>query len=199
MASRLSYYEGAASDREYKFIRSVNSFLSNTYENKELIISSDGCDITNRLYNEHYKNNPNIKLVFGDKSDDIFRGVVRQRGINFSDGDIICFLDTDDELLPNHLEIIMSNINDVDWLYMNNIVMRDDNTTYLRECKLEKSFVGTSSIAYNKKLPVSWDGCDGYGHDWVFINQLIHLDSTYKKIDYSGYLIRHLLGNNVNN
>ena len=91
MASRLGYYEGSASNREERFIRAVNSFISNSYQNKELIISSDGCHITNRLFDEYYKDYSNIKLIYGDRPENDFMGIVRQRGIDESTGDVICF------------------------------------------------------------------------------------------------------------
>jgi glycosyltransferase involved in cell wall biosynthesis len=52
--SYLGEYENCASDRENKFIRAVNSFIANTYENKELVIIGDSCDITERLLTENF-------------------------------------------------------------------------------------------------------------------------------------------------
>lgn len=198
MPSKLSYYEGSSSNREERFIRSVNSFLLNTYPNKELIIVSDNCNITKRIYNEYFKNLNNIKFVYENSEGKIFRGLIREIGVKFSNGDIITFLDTDDELLPNHLDIISNNINNFDWIYMNNYVRKDNGEYYLRESILEKAYIGTSNISYKKYLPVSWENCDGYGHDWIFIQKLIQLNINYNKIPYSGYIIRHLL-NSVNN
>ena len=52
MASYLGNYPGCANNREAKFIRSVKSFLNQSYDNKELIIVSDGCEITTLGKNE---------------------------------------------------------------------------------------------------------------------------------------------------
>lgn len=195
MASKLSYYKGSSSNRSEKFIRSVNSFLLNTYPNKELIIISDNCDITEKIYNNNYKDIENIKFIYEKSSGGLFRGLIREIGVKKSDGDIITFLDTDDELLPNHLDIISNNFNidKNDWIYFNNYVRRDNGKYYLRESKIERAYIGTSNIAYKKNVPVTWEDCDGYGHDWNFIKKLVELNVNYKKVSYSGYIIRHLL------
>jgi glycosyltransferase involved in cell wall biosynthesis len=54
MASYLGDYPGRATNPEQKFIRAVKSFLTQTYENKELIIVADGCDTTERLYQYNF-------------------------------------------------------------------------------------------------------------------------------------------------
>ena len=192
MASKLSYYDGCSSNRDYKFIRSVNSFISNVYENKELIIVSDGCNITNRLYNQYFKDFNNIKLIIEKDSSKFFRGIIRQKGIDFSNGDIITFLDIDDEFLPNHLDIIYNNFKDNDWIFMNNYVRKNNGSYYLRESELKEAYIGTSNISYKKSIPISWEGFDGYGHDWKLINKLLSMNLKYEKIQYSGYVIRHL-------
>jgi glycosyltransferase involved in cell wall biosynthesis len=46
MASFLGDYPNAASNRDKKLIRAVNSFINQSYENKELVIVSDGCTKT---------------------------------------------------------------------------------------------------------------------------------------------------------
>ena len=63
MASFLLPYPGSATNRDKKFVRAVNSFKKQTYQNKELIIVSDGCSLTVELYNKFFKNDSNIKLI----------------------------------------------------------------------------------------------------------------------------------------
>jgi glycosyltransferase involved in cell wall biosynthesis len=127
----LGEYPGSRSNPIDKFHRAVKSFLDQTYLEKELVIVSDGCNITHTLYNDFYKDTQEIKYAFIDKpsfkmydvienNKKYYRGLPRQVGIEISSGDIICYFDSDDYLLKNHL----SNINemwkltdcDVDWL-----------------------------------------------------------------------------------
>ena len=88
MASYLLPYPGSASERDKKFIRAVNSFKKQTYQNKELIIVSDGCPLTVDLYNQFYKNEPNIKLIQLQKQP-LYSGEMRNAALRIAEGDII--------------------------------------------------------------------------------------------------------------
>jgi len=55
MPSYLGKYEGSRINADQKFIRAVESFQQQTLQNKELIIVSDGCEITNRIYRELFQ------------------------------------------------------------------------------------------------------------------------------------------------
>lgn len=117
MQSYLKDYPGARSNPIPKFIRAVNSFKSQLYKNSELIIVSDGCELTNEVYNSNFKNDENIKLIYVDKKssnrmyevkdDKIFyRGYPRKIGVSIATGDFITYMDSDDYILPEHLTII---------------------------------------------------------------------------------------------
>lgn len=101
MASFLGEYQNSAKDRIKKFHRAVNSFINQTYSNKELIIISDGCEVTQNEYNKHYINNPNIRLLVSEKQP-IFSGKIRDIGCRSASGDIISYLDsvTGDRCVP---------------------------------------------------------------------------------------------------
>lgn len=79
--------------------RSLNSVLSQTYKNYELIVINDGStDNINAVLEEYGKK---IRIINQEN-----HGVsaARNRGIEEATGQYICFLDADDEWLPNHLE-----------------------------------------------------------------------------------------------
>jgi glycosyltransferase involved in cell wall biosynthesis len=86
-----------------KFIEtSVNSVLSQTYRDFELIIVDDGSkDGTSKKIAEY--NDDRIKYVYQENG-----GVssARNKGICASKGEFVCFLDSDDEWKENHLETL---------------------------------------------------------------------------------------------
>lgn len=178
MASYLSPYKGGATNRVEKFHRAVRSFLNQGVG--ELIIVSDGCDITVEESKKY--NNENIKVYRIEKQQP-FSGKVRQYGIEQSTFDWVCYLDTDDEFSANHLNSIISQIGPtLDWVYFDDIVQEQ-----YRNCSLNFNMIGTSCIAHKRDINATWP--DGYGHDWNFINQL---GNNFKKIFDTGYIVHHI-------
>ena len=55
MQSYLGEYEGSRANSDKKFIRAVKSFLAIPDERTQLVIASDGCEITHKLYYKHFK------------------------------------------------------------------------------------------------------------------------------------------------
>ena len=196
MPVTLSYYEGCASNRVDKFIRSVNSFINQTHKNKELIIISDGCDLAEDVYLDKFNNCSDIVFLKQEKAS-LFSGSTRNRGISLATGDWICYLDSDDFFGNNHLELIANQItDDIDWCYSNDYIVTQYNNceNYIvstRENILECGRVGTSSIMHKNNLNVCWP--DGYGHDWALINELIYLPIKYAHIK-ANYNVCHIRG-----
>jgi len=110
MPSYLGDYKDARSNPIKKFNRAVKSFLSQGYSNKELIIVSDGCDLTNNEYEKNWKSFENIKLIEISKNSSKWPGTNRQIGIEHATGEWITYLDTDDILHHSHLTNIAYHI-----------------------------------------------------------------------------------------
>jgi glycosyltransferase involved in cell wall biosynthesis len=190
----------SATNREDKFIRAVESFLSNSYEEKELIIIADGCDKTMDLYYKHFKDYNQIKFEYVSKKPD-FSGQIRNEGINMANGDIITYLDTDDYYLDNHILNIVSqfDIHQYDWVYWNDIVRlkKGDQYNYsLRDIEPKFCKIGTSCIAHNRTIGMIWQ--DGYNHDWMTIKKFL-LPLKNKKINNCGYIVCHSHKDNNDN
>ncbi len=81
--------------------KSILSVLNQTYDNFELIIVDDGStDNTADVVNSF--NDERIRYILHEKNKGV--AAARNTGIKFSIGDLISFLDDDDEWLPEKLE-----------------------------------------------------------------------------------------------
>jgi hypothetical protein len=114
MQAYLGEYPGSRSDSDKKFIRAVQSFIDQNDKESELIIVSDGCEVTHKLYYKYFKNEERVKYVYVDKDtpnmyegeQKYYRGLPRQVGRSLVTGEITTYMDSDDFLLPNAVESI---------------------------------------------------------------------------------------------
>ena len=179
MASYLPQYDFGAQDREAKFFRAVYSFLKQGIG--ELIIVADGCYRTIEIVNKYIKDPSIIPIIIPKQP--MFSGQVRQVGIQYAKHPWVCYLDSDDEFMPGHLQTIVDNLDDdYDWVYYNDRVRGE-----IRESRVLGGKVGTSTIAHKRNISAVWP--DGYGHDWEFIKTL---GDRHKKIPGSGYIVHHI-------
>ena len=130
----LGEYPGSRSNAIDKFHRAVNSLQSQTSNDWELIIVSDGCLKTQQLYNRSYKQDKNIKFVYYDRHDSelkmydtrpgdpeeykYYRGFARRLGVTAASGDLITYMDSDDILAPEFtmtLMLVYNQDQDHDW------------------------------------------------------------------------------------
>lgn len=110
MPSYLGEYPGSRKNPDKKFIRAVESFRSQTFENKELIIISDGCELTNQIYQEKWQQDPTIRLIRSEKMEVTWPGELREIGRSIAKYDWISYLDSDDVILSHHLETTWQRI-----------------------------------------------------------------------------------------
>lgn len=195
MASYLLPYPGSASNRDNKFIRAVNSFKKQTYDNKELIIVSDGCPLTVDLYNRFFSTDSNIKLIQIPKQL-LYSGEMRNAALKIVDGDIISYLDTDDILGANHLKIIVEqfDLEKYDWVFYNDYMVLDSTfkKLHLRIVEPRWASIGTSSISHKNKKEINWSNSGGYGHDFLFVFKMASDGFSYKKLEkVPEYLVCH--------
>lgn len=189
MPSFLGEYPRCASNREEKFIRAVKSVLNQSYKDFELIIISDGCDITERLYLEYFAEYENVICLKIPKQD-IWSGKVRYAGQKYAKGKYICYCDSDDYLQENHLQFIKDNINSLDWSIMSEHALSDKGLID-RDVELALSSSGTSSIVHRSSLKASWRDLTGHCHDWDLIQLLIKESGNHAHIGQGGYVVCH--------
>lgn len=83
----------------------VESLLNQTYNNIEIILVND-CSKDNSLdiCNEYSKANDNVKVISNDRNSGV--SATRNNGINNSIGEYICFVDSDDYVESNYIEVL---------------------------------------------------------------------------------------------
>jgi glycosyltransferase involved in cell wall biosynthesis len=172
-------------------MRAIESVLSQSFEDWELVIVSDGCDKTVELAKPlFYEYMPKIKLIQIDKQS-LWSGKVRNTGIFKSEGDLITYLDADDMLGTDHLKIIDSAFNGFDWVWYNDYSY-DKGIQAFNEhgISLVLGKCGTSNITHLRVLNVWWNNST-YKHDWIMIQTLKARSKNYAKIQTPEYLICH--------
>lgn len=184
---------------DLKFKRAVNSFLKQTYENKELIIVSDGCEKTIQIYNDTFSKEKNIKLIPIPKQPP-YSGTMRNIAYDLSSGDIITYLDADDIIGKNHLSIIKEqfDIDKWDWVYSNDLMLLNKEFTkfHLRIVEPRWASIGTSAISHKHPKLLKNGEClkwqNGYSHDFIFCLKMASLGYKFKKLEKRGeYIVCH--------
>ena len=145
-------------------LNTINSVLTQTFKNFELIIVDDGST----------DNTMDIILSINDqriiyKKIENFGGPSKPRniGIGLAKSDWICFLDSDDTFFPNKLEICYKNINDkIDLIYhdmkivgsyflpnyLSSIKARQLKEPVLKDLLLKGNCITNSSVVVRKKI-----------------------------------------------
>lgn len=111
-------------NRAHVLDRAINSVLSQSYSEFELLLIDDGStDNTQDLLYSFTKKDKRIRTFYVDNS-----GVSRARniGINNSNGKLIAFLDSDDEWFPNKIK------RQVDLYLSNKFVLCHSNEIWIR-------------------------------------------------------------------
>lgn len=187
MASTLAPYAGAASRRDEKIIRAVQSVIDQTYQDWELLVISDGCQQTVDIMSQI--KDPRIKTTMITKRP-IWDGGPRNKGIELAEGEYIIYIDNDDYWGENHLQIIADNIKQFDWVYYDDWTLQNGDWC-LRHCDIKKlGMNGTSNICHRKSLGITW-AHRGYAHDHYFNQELLkHLN--YDRIPAGEYFVCHM-------
>ena len=124
--------------------RAINSAINQTYSPIEIIVVDDNADYpdvraNNELILEEY-HDYNIILIKNDRN--LGGGMSRNAGIEKASGKYICFLDDDDEYLPDKVEkqykrYKEENNDNVAMVYCYAKMIRVDGTSYIHRKNLE--------------------------------------------------------------
>lgn len=135
-----------------KFIRgAIESVLRQSYENWELLVVDDGSTDNTKEIIQDYLSETRIKYVYQANQE---RSAARNRGIMESRAKWICFLDSDDQFLSNHLEVFSENIKEhkhIHFFYN----LKFGETYYKKEDKYNQVFtsvIHSQQVCIQKEL-----------------------------------------------
>jgi len=116
-------------NRAYMLPKAIESVITQTFTDWELIIVDDGSkDSTKELVESYIAKDKRIKYIYQENAE---RSAARNNGINHASGEYICFLDSDDYYLPqklqSHYETIAKN-KFQDAVYYEGIIFEDIDT-----------------------------------------------------------------------
>lgn len=204
MASYLDEYGGnygrSATDRVAKFHRAVRSVLAQTFEDWELLIVADGCELTTEEGLE-YAEVTKVRRLYIEKQR-LWSGKVRNAGIYKATGRYIVYLDTDDELGIGHLAHLRERLALHDlprWAYFDDLVWNPATAEWQqRIARIDKKHgSGTSNLAHRRDIGAYWPDVVyrwpsmGYDHDEQFL-QVLKTDSPGVGIGRGYYKVCHI-------
>ncbi len=197
MQSYLGSYSGAASWRERKIIRAIDSFynqLPGDYT-AELIIVADGCALTASIVKENYINaGYPVQLLQLDKQV-LWSGVPRTVGINHAKPDSwVLYLDIDDYFGEGHLSTIAKGLAGYagEWAWFNNHVLDVYHKPTEQNNAIELARCGTCNIVHKNTINKLWQVKADYLHDWNAIQHLVRNYPVFEQIPTPEYIVCHL-------
>jgi glycosyltransferase involved in cell wall biosynthesis len=183
-------------NKETTIERSVDSVINQTHNRWEIIIVDDCSNI--KLEKLAKWDNYNITVLYNEIN--LGPGPSRQKALDMSKGEYVAFLDADDWLLPEFLEISLEchiqNLNQVcfTWSKTNTLFSNGEirerknnhlNLNLIRETLIKYGHPwSTSSILWNKKFCAKWkdlttnqDSLFEFDSS-LFNNNVIHINQT---------------------
>lgn len=189
-------------NREETILRSVNSVLNQKFSNFELIVIDDGStDKTKEVLKDF-----NLTYIYKENA-----GVssARNLGIKNANADWICFLDSDDEWMPNKLDIFQKSIvanNTYSFFHSNEVWIRnnvrvnaprkfDKSNLDLFNRSLEMCIISPSTCCIHKHLLEKYNGfnesllcCEDYDL-WlkILLEHKVYFIEDYLTQKYGGH------------
>lgn len=141
---------------ELYIAEAIDSVLSQTYDDFELIIIDDSSnDNSKSIISQYHKNHQDkINPIFLDEN--LGQGNAFNLGISMSRGDILCFIDSDDVWFPYKLKnvsCLFEGTKDIALLQHNLFILKDGKIT---EDKIKNILFSGDYFNYTKKFKYSF-------------------------------------------
>lgn len=193
MQCYLGQYQGAASNREEKLVRAIDSVIGQGFDDWELIVVADGCERTYEIIASKYAKEKRIDC-FLVKKQPMWSGSCRNFGISKATGEYVVYLDADDFFGTTHLSTINRELDSFDWVWFNDMVPVNDSFLERNALITQRYQYGTANICHKRSLGAKWTS-SGYGMDDYGLGQhLLSLSKNYEKIATPEYIVCHIPG-----
>lgn len=168
----------------------LDSVISQSYHNLEIIVVNDGSsDYSLQIAESYAAKDDRIRLY---SSDNEGPSEARNRGLNVATGDYIAFVDSDDILLPDALEIMLETINHKNADLIEGVSLKGSvykEVTFPKKLVVE-SFTPSeaiSNILYQKTLlPSAWGKLY---KSYLFENLRFEKDILYEDLNIFYHII----------
>jgi glycosyltransferase involved in cell wall biosynthesis len=124
----------------------IESILSQTYTNFEILLINDGSkDASGDICDKYVMNDSRVKVIHKHNE-----GVsaARNLGLELASGEYVCFVDSDDWIERNFLKTVSENINSVDLVILTDVAYDYPNNTIIRNSKYSKNIYYNADIIY---------------------------------------------------
>ena len=191
--------------------RAVDSVLAQEYGHWELIIIDDGSTDDTKSYIVALNNNK-IRHTYQENKG---RSAARNLGIEQADGEYVCFLDSDDELLPSYLsffhhtlnnsthKLFLSGVGLIDNKSIVKIIPSSDKSSCIVQCL--EGYFNLMPFCFHKSLLLTkrFDTALYYGEDYKFFvpiianNQIVIIDIITSNVYQHSYRTVNKIFDNI--
>lgn len=186
----------------------INSVLNQTFKNFELIILDDGSDDgTDEYINNSYSNYLKSKKIKYFKLDHNGVSSARNFGLNIAKGNIIAYLDSDNQWNPNFLSVMLKELCDSKFSSAYSAVRINNhynNTAYVldhefnRSRLLKRNFIDINSFIHEKKLFDEFGGFDESLSRLVDWDLIIRYTEKYPPLHVKQILVNYIINPMLN-
>ena len=174
----------------------IESLLSQTYKNIEIVLINDGSkDSSQKIIGEYFKQYPDKIITYNQENQG--SSVARNNGILFSTGDYITFVDSDDYVKNDYVEMFVkaAESSDADIVWGGFARINSQNKVFYKKVvknNLFSKFTVLLSVAkfYKREFIIKENikfGNNKIGEDLDFILQATCCSKKIVTIPYCGY------------
>ncbi|CAI8834464.1 glycosyltransferase family 2 protein [Chryseobacterium sp. IT-36CA2] len=180
----------------------IDSVLEQSYKGFELLLINDGSvDRSLEIMNSFAEKDSRVKVI--DKIKNSGVSDTRNIGISHAKGKIICFIDSDDWIEKNYLQVFVDNYTSSDTLLLQNIIRGKARDLHYKTYDIQKDFTelfvrnnllyfgGPVAKFFEREIitgnRITFNKAVSYGEDLMFFLEYIKQIKAIKIIDASLY------------